>query len=404
MAPIDMNALATIAFDITWESAEARHRERFLGRKVNLWRDIFPPGLKEALMGKDIGESAHIHYAPGEAVADRTDNLVFDLRPDDFCPRMFGGRTVQARFGRFYPSGLLRNVPGVFPQTVSPFRITALTEGRLVADRNAPFAGREFTLSATVLNAAEKASDTGGRLTDWIEEICLSGPGMQVRCEGGPTDFAASACGDFDRVDAAPDEEFYETTRLVGHVDAQASLFLQEEYSHHLRPGMRVLDLMSSVQSHVPSSLGLDMVGLGLNSEEMRANPALGDHVVHDVNRTPSLPFASGEFDAVLLSLSFEYVTEPDKVVREIARVLRPGGVALLGCSNRWFPTKVVAIWRELHEFERVGYILHYLQKAGVFADMQTVSVRNWWRPEDDPHIRETWTSDPVYVVSAIRV
>jgi hypothetical protein len=63
-----------------------------------------------------------------------------------------------------------------------------------------------------------------------------------------------------------------------------------------------------------------------------------------------------------------------------------------------------VAIWRELHEFERVGYILHYLQKAGVFADMQTVSVRNWWRPEDDPHIRETWTSDPVYVVSAIRV
>ena len=40
------------------------------------------------------------------------------------------------------------------------------------------------------------------------------------------------------------------------------------------------------------------------------------------------LPFSAGSFDVVFSFSVFEHLTEPDKVMREIARVLRPGGFA----------------------------------------------------------------------------
>lgn len=43
-----------------------------------------------------------------------------------------------------------------------------------------------------------------------------------------------------------------------------------------------------------------------------------------------ALPFASGSFDAVICSEVLEHVSDPRVAVREIARVLRPGGVALI--------------------------------------------------------------------------
>jgi hypothetical protein len=84
--------------------------------------------------------------------------------------------------------------------------------------------------------------------------------------------------------------------------------------------------------------------------------------------------------------------------------VLRPGGRLLVGFSNRWFPTKAVKLWTEMHEFERIGFVLDMFLETGAFCDLHTLSVRNWWRPEDDPHINETFTSDPVYLVSGVRV
>ena len=42
--------------------------------------------------------------------------------------------------------------------------------------------------------------------------------------------------------------------------------------------------------------------------------------------RAEQIPALSGQFDAVLASLSLMYVIDRDAAAREIARVLRPGG------------------------------------------------------------------------------
>ncbi|HEY1536785.1 MAG TPA: class I SAM-dependent methyltransferase [Polyangiaceae bacterium] len=52
-----------------------------------------------------------------------------------------------------------------------------------------------------------------------------------------------------------------------------------------------------------------------------------GPDVLYDGKR---LPFADGEFDTVLSVQTLEHTPEPQALLREMARVLRPGGVLLL--------------------------------------------------------------------------
>ena len=78
-----------------------------------------------------------------------------------------------------------------------------------------------------------------------------------------------------------------------------------------------------------------EMIQEGLND--------LGDLVAQDrvrleVGDATSLAFPAGSFDAVLAMGVLEYLTRADvsKALREAARVLRPGGVAVLTIPKRW--------------------------------------------------------------------
>lgn len=42
------------------------------------------------------------------------------------------------------------------------------------------------------------------------------------------------------------------------------------------------------------------------------------------------LPFSNNRFDRIVCTETLEHVTEPDRVLRELARVIRPGGILLL--------------------------------------------------------------------------
>lgn len=57
---------------------------------------------------------------------------------------------------------------------------------------------------------------------------------------------------------------------------------------------------------------------------------------VADVVSNEFLPFADSSFDLVTCFEAFQYVTDPQEGVREIGRVLRPGGVALLTVPFVW--------------------------------------------------------------------
>ena len=59
--------------------------------------------------------------------------------------------------------------------------------------------------------------------------------------------------------------------------------------------------------------------------------------------RMESLPFADGEFDVAVANGVLEYVDDRRAAVSELSRVLRPGGLAVVGIANRASP---VVLWR----------------------------------------------------------
>ena len=170
----------------------------------------------------------------------------------------------------------------------------------------------------------------------------------------------------FQREDASADRFFYEAPRLVTHIDDATIEALTELYRDMLPPGGRVLDLMSSWVSHLPPEVEYRRVaGLGMNAEELRANPRLTDHAVRDLNADPTLPYEDASFDAVVSAVSVQYLTRPLEVFAEASRVLAPGGFCLVAISHRMFPTKAVAIWKALGTEDRVRLVAAYLALAG---------------------------------------
>ena len=173
--------------------------------------------------------------------------------------------------------------------------------------------------------------------------------------------------GFFDRFDPAPDPAFYAAPRFVTHIDDGAIAAIGALYAELGLDGGRVLDLMSSWISHfdVPPD---ELVGLGMNAEELRANPALADHVVQDLNADPALPFADDAFDHAVCAVSVDYLTRPLEVFAEVARVLRPGGVFACTFSNRCFPTKAIRGWMATDDAGHVAIVRRYFELTPGFA------------------------------------
>jgi SAM-dependent methyltransferase len=59
------------------------------------------------------------------------------------------------------------------------------------------------------------------------------------------------------------------------------------------------------------------------------------------VGQTTGLPFADASFDAIICIGVMAYVEDDDKTVAEIARVLKPGGCAVIQLANRYAPIRL---------------------------------------------------------------
>ena len=123
---------------------------------------------------------------------------------------------------------------------------------------------------------------------------------------------------------------------------------------------------MSSWVSHLPPDVGYaEVIGQGMNAEELRANSQLSRSFVQDLNRNPVLPLEADSCDAALCCVGVQYLQRPLEVFAEIRRVLRPGAPFIVSFSNRCFPTKAVAIWRALDDRGHVDLVSLYLERAG---------------------------------------
>ncbi len=147
----------------------------------------------------------------------------------------------------------------------------------------------------------------------------------------------------------------------------------------------RVLDIGSGMGGFLVAAANTGVAAVGvephadygtitrLRAARYRLVPALaramGEH----------LPFRAATFDAVLAQDIIEHVRNPDDVLREIARVLRPGGIALVTGINRF-------AWRDPHYHlhglnylprplgERVVGAMGRTKAGAAFADAQRLS------------------------------
>ena len=179
------------------------------------------------------------------------------------------------------------------------------------------------------------------------------------------------------------------------HIDDHAIAAVGQLFRDLVPPDSVVLDLMSSWRSHWPKAHRIKrMVGLGLNAQEMEDNPDLDEFLVHDVNRNPVLPFEDGTFDAVVITVSAQYLTRPAETFQEINRIPKPCGVFIVTFSNRMFPTKAVRIWRMSSDRDRMEIVASYMEEAGNFENIRS----GFANPEQSP------PADPIFSVVSNKV
>jgi SAM-dependent methyltransferase len=199
---------------------------------------------------------------------------------------------------------------------------------------------------------------------------------------------------DFRRMDEDDDTIFYDQARLVYHIDDPCVAALTKYYQEHLQPGDNVLDVCSSWVSHYPPDwkAGPKVVGLGMNEYELQQNKVLTEYVVKDLNSDPIFPFPDATFDKVTCVVSIDYLNKPLEVVKEIGRVLRPGGAAIISMSNRCFPTKAFQIWLNTNDLEHIFMVGSFFNYSGMFDP-----------PTSEDRSPNPGRSDPLYIVKAIR-
>jgi demethylmenaquinone methyltransferase/2-methoxy-6-polyprenyl-1,4-benzoquinol methylase len=144
---------------------------------------------------------------------------------------------------------------------------------------------------------------------------------------------------------------------------------------------------VSSVRTVVGIDQSPEMLAAGRERVE---SSGLGDRVELREARAEQLPFADGEFDAVTFTYLLRYVDDVPATLRELARVVRPGGtVAMLEFG---LPQ---GGWRPLWElYVRVG-----LPAAGAVVSpgwrevggFLGESIRGFWRQWPEPRLLDAW-------------
>ena len=177
------------------------------------------------------------------------------------------------------------------------------------------------------------------------------------------------------KLDDSDDQLFYSYPRFVTHVDEGFIQQLTDLYRQRLQSNTRILDLMSSWVSHLPTDIDFAHVaGHGLNAEELARNPQLNHYFVQNINTNPQLPFPDQDFDAVINCVSVQYIQYPEAVFSEIHRILKPGGIAIISFSNRMFFQKAIQAWRDGSEAFRVELVRGYFSLVPGFTTPEVIS------------------------------
>ncbi|MDE2310818.1 MAG: class I SAM-dependent methyltransferase [Betaproteobacteria bacterium] len=198
-------------------------------------------------------------------------------------------------------------------------------------------------------------------------------------------------------------EEWYRKS-MEEFDDPQGTLPDERSAERRLRRSRKFLERITALLKQSPADIRLLDVGcssgaflgaaarLGFRAEgvEPAAQAAQTAHAAGLKVRHGLLQdagFADRQFDAITLFEVIEHLREPLDLLRECRRILRPGGILLVGTGNAasWSVAAMGARWEYLHIAKHGGHISFYTphstnvlaQRAGFsVADIRTRGVR----------------------------
>jgi SAM-dependent methyltransferase len=112
------------------------------------------------------------------------------------------------------------------------------------------------------------------------------------------------------------------------------------------------------------------------------------------------LPFVSQAFDVVLCTQVLEHVVQPQQVLAELSRALRPGGTLYLSAPQSWHQHQTPHDYYRFTSYglryllEQAGFEVESLRPMGGyfwFLAFQLQNVNYWLFPRGMPHRWLTW-------------
>ena len=206
--------------------------------------------------------------------------------------------------------------------------------------------------------------------------------------------------------------------------DTSAAFFLP-----HLRPGMRMLDCGCGVGS---ITVGLaravapgEAVGIDVQPAQIARARALGaehgaDNARFEVGSVYELPFPDASFDAAFANTLFMHLAEPLRALREMQRVLKPGGVVGIADDDHstliWEPRTplLTALHRLVMQVVahhggdgyRARHHPRLLREAGFVRIIAgaTLGTGGVWGTAEERRAHAAWTADQIAAPEFVRL
>lgn len=120
-------------------------------------------------------------------------------------------------------------------------------------------------------------------------------------------------------------------------------VFVKKELAAH-GPFGRALNLGTGEGDYDRMIAGhcLELIGCDVNEDDLRFARELNvdvKNLTYQIDNALDLTFADASFDLVVSSEVIEHVGKPDLMMREIGRVLKPSGLAIITFPSEDFPT-----------------------------------------------------------------
>ena len=168
------------------------------------------------------------------------------------------------------------------------------------------------------------------------------------------------------KLDETNDENFYADPKFVYHLDSNFRKYLSKIYEVEINDYSTVVDLMSSWDSYLPPKKTYKkVIGHGLNEAELMKNKILNSFWIQNFNTNQTIPLDTESVDYCLMVAAWQYLQYPEKLSKEIARILSNRGKIIVSFSNRAFWHKAPNIWTTSSEEGRLKYVRKVLISNG---------------------------------------